>query len=242
LARRIVTGRIYYFLAEIGRFMAETITDNKTQNEEYWLPCGKCNRNTRHKVRQSVEVNGEEDWGYNYWERYQIVQCQGCDVVSFRESRANSEDTIDDEEKGKSFPLEAVNLYPSRIAGRQELRQVHLLPRKVARIYSETHSALCNNQPVLTGVGIRALVETVCQEKAAAGHDLKQKIDNLVTKGVLTTTGADILHKMRVLGNKAAHEVEPHSEETLNVAMDVIEHLLQDVYILLAITAKLPKK
>jgi len=190
-------------------------------------------------VRHSVEVNGEEDWGYNYWERYEIVHCQGCDSVSFRESRANSEDTIDDEETGKSFPREAENLYPSRVAGRQELPDLHLLPRKVARIYSETHSALCNNQPVLTGVGIRALVETVCKEKTAAGRDLSQKIDDLVVKGILTTAGAKILHKMRVLGNKAAHDVDPHSEKTLNVAMGVIEHLLDDVYILPAKTARL---
>jgi len=47
---------------------------------------------------------------------------------------------------------------------------------------------------------------------------------------------------MRILGNEAAHEVKPHSEETLNLAMDVVEHMLNDVYILPASTSKLPKR
>jgi hypothetical protein len=40
------------------------------------------------------------------------------------------------------------------------------------------------------------------------------------------------LHKIRTLGNAAAHEVKPHTEKQLRLAMDVIEHLLTDVYIL----------
>jgi hypothetical protein len=46
-------------------------------------------------------------------------------------------------------------------------------------------------------------------EKAAAGNSLEKKIDDLVTKGVLTLTGAETLHSMRILGNEAAHEVNP---------------------------------
>lgn len=45
-------------------------------------------------------------------------------------------------------------------------------------------------------------------------------------------SGAAILHKIRSLGNAAAHEVKPHSNKQLALAMDIIEHLLKDVYIL----------
>jgi hypothetical protein len=57
-------------------------------------------------------------------------------------------------------------------------------------------------------------------------------MDDLTTKSVLTPAGAEILHKIRTLGNAAAHEVKPHSEKQLGLAMDVVEHLLTDVYIL----------
>lgn len=58
------------------------------------------------------------------------------------------------------------------------------------------------------------------------------KIDYLVKQGVLTTEGATILHKIRTLGNNAAHEVKPHDYVELGLALDVIDHLLQGVYIL----------
>ena len=89
-----------------------------------------------------------------------------------------------------------------------------------------------NDQPVLAGVGVRALVETICDDKQAAGSSLANRIDSLVTLGVLTQDGATILHKIRTLGNSAAHEVKPHSTESLGVAMDVCEHLLEGVYVL----------
>lgn len=63
-----------------------------------------------------------------------------------------------------------------------------------------------------------------------------------MAKSVLTKTGSETLHSMRILGNQAAHEVKPHSEEALNLAMDVVEHMLNDVYILPAATSKLPKR
>lgn len=221
----------------------ETIEINKSQNTECRLPCGNCLVETRHKVLQSIDVSGEAlDWEYYYNELYQIVQCQGCDAISFRKQHTDSEDYEYDKEKEEGYSVETVEIYPSRVAGRHKLRQAHFLPFEVSRIYNETHAALCNKQPILAGIGIRALVETVCKEKQATGANLESKIDSLVTMGVLTQAGAETLHSMRILGNVAAHEVTPHSEDTLSLAMDVVEHLLNDVYILPAVTKNLPKR
>ena len=77
-----------------------------------------------------------------------------------------------------------------------------------------------------------ALQEAVCKETKATGRDLLQKIDRLVTASVLTPARTVILHKIRTLGNKAAHEVKPHSDRQLGLAMNIVEHLLKDVYIL----------
>lgn len=59
---------------------------------------------------------------------------------------------------------------------------------------------------------------------------------------VLTKSGAEMLHRTRILGNTAAHEVKPHSEAVLSLAMDVVEHLLTNVYILPSAAEKLPKR
>lgn len=222
--------------------LEQTIEHNKSQGKENRLACGRCHVETRHIVLQSVDVDGKAlDWDFYFSERYQIVQCQGCESISFRKSYSNSEDTAWDEENQIEVALDREEIYPSRAAGRHKLWRASLLPPEISRIYEETHAALCNKQPILAGIGIRALVETVCKEKGTTKFRLVDKIDELVVMGVLTKAGAATLHRLRVLGNDAAHEVKPHSEETLGIAMDVVEHLLNDVYILPHVANKLPK-
>lgn len=41
------------------------------------------------------------------------------------------------------------------------------------------------------------------------------------------------------MGNKAAHEAKANSEAELGIALDVVEHLLRGVYILLKRAAQL---
>lgn len=96
--------------------------------------------------------------------------------------------------------------------------------------------------PVLAGIGLRALVETVCKEREAEGKNLEQRIDNLVAQGVLTLDGAEFLHSLRIMGNQAAHEVKPHPVADLNLAFDVIEHVLTGVYLIPNRAAQLPQR
>lgn len=219
---------------------------NRTQGEELWLLCPSCNKETVHKVLVSAEVDERFDDGDEWfanWDVYQIVQCQGCQTTSFRRTHTNSEYVPADLNETE-VPIAYVELYPQRAGGRCELPGSYLLPRQVSGIYRETLAALSNELPILAGIGVRALVEAVCKERNAKGKNLSvsEKIDNLVAQGVLTQDGAEILHSLRLMGNEAAHEVKPHSEDDLNVAFDVIEHLLSGVYILPKVADRLPKR
>lgn len=219
---------------------------NASVGNTLWLPCSKCHGKTCHKVLASVDKEGKHDYPSHDYEihfetKYQVVECQGCTSISFRKNETDSEEMLEDE-SGNWIPVDHEELYPSRVAGRHKLDQASLLPREVENIYNETHFALCNRQQILAGIGLRALVETICKEKQAPGKDLEKKIDSLIDLGVLTPDGAEILHSLRILGNVAAHEVKPHSEQTLGIAMDVVEHLLQGVYILPAVAEKLPRR
>lgn len=208
---------------------------NSTQGEEYDLSCIRCSGKTAHKVLVSMDVRGSEgdyDYSFDWSTDYQVVQCLGCKTISFREASTNSEDYYQIGHNEYEYAI-TENLYPSRIDGVKGLGdETHYLPLSVRRIYDETLHALSSQSPVLAAIGLRALLETVCKEKSAAGKDLLKKIDDLVVKGILTPAGAAILHKIRSLGNAAAHEVKPHSDKQLALAMDIIEHLLKDVYIL----------
>ena len=124
----------------------ETTELNKTQDKEYEIPCPTCLVETVHKVLVSADVEGFHfDAGVRYWDNFQIVQCQGCRMISFRKNGRNTEDTIRVRLPNGSYD-ELLNdneeLYPSRIAGRGELKQKRLLPHQVLMVYDETHSAL----------------------------------------------------------------------------------------------------
>jgi hypothetical protein len=219
--------------------MKSIINFNKTQGEEHSLACMKCAGKTAHKVLASADLRRNEehnDESFSWNTDYQIVQCLGCKTISFRIASTNSEDyhLVGQDGQGNPEYESSIDetLYPPRIEGVKGLGHTHYLPSNVRRIYEETLIALSCQAPVLSGIGLRALLETVCKEKHATGSDLLKRIDSLVSAGILTPASAAILHKIRTLGNAAAHEVKPHSDNQLRLAMDVVEHLLKDVYIL----------
>ena len=208
---------------------------NKTQNVEVELPCQKCAGKTNHKALVTVDVRGSEgDHSYSFdWSAdHQIVQCLGCKSLSYRIARSNSEDYHQISDDDYEYAV-VEKLYPPRLEGRKGLGdETVYLPAKIRPIYDETLTALSVQALILAAIGLRALIEAVCQERQAKGSDLFKKIDNLVEQRFLTPAGAEILHKIRALGNAAAHEAKPHNEKQLALAMDIVEHMLKDVYIL----------
>lgn len=208
-------------------------TLNKTKGDEVIVPCAKCSGRTAHEVVVSIDQSGEDtDYDVQWMQHYQIIRCKGCKLISFRDASSQSDEYVqvgEDEWESRIYE----KLYPSRVEGRKDLgNDARYLPPDTDRVYQETLQALNNNSPILAGIGLRALVETVCKEKNASGKNLLEKIDDLANQRVLTPVGAGILHKIRTLGNAAAHEVKPHSETQLALGMNIVEHMLKDVYIL----------
>ncbi|MCC7699246.1 DUF4145 domain-containing protein [Janthinobacterium sp. EB271-G4-7A] len=208
---------------------------NESQGEELNLPCTQCSGAPSHKVVSSYDEkgsDGDQEYSVDWNTKYQIVQCQGCKTISFRQASTNSED-YHQVGPGEYDYAVSEKLFPSRSAGRKGLGEsTHYLPQTVERIYDETLTALANQCPVLSGIGLRALLETVCKEKNAGGGNLFNQIDSLKNSNILTPASAAILHKIRTLGNEAAHEVKPHTGRQLGLAMEIIEHLLKESYIL----------
>lgn len=213
--------------------------------KEIHLECYDCHRETVHQIVRSVEYTEhyiDGTFTVDSWSEYQIIECRGCQSVGFRETHANELEFDTDPETGHSVPNREETLFPHRLAGRGEVDSMWTLPEDIKSIYRETLSAIRSSLTVLAGIGLRAIIETVCKEREATGANLERRIDALVIQGVLTREGAEVLHGLRILGNQAAHEVRPHSLETLNVAMDVVDHLLMGVYIIPARAQRLPRR
>lgn len=201
---------------------------------------GRCSGKTYHRVLARAERNesNEEMW----WSaEFDIIECNGCGTISFRRKSQSSEDW-DYDEDGNMAPTFQEELFPGRIEGGKGMPDAYLLPEKVANVYRETREALAAKLRVLAGVGIRALVEAVCAEQNASGPNLEKRIDDLVTKGVLSEAAAEFLHSTRLVGNEAAHEVEPQSDDILVAAMGVAEYLLLHMYLMERRIRHLPRR
>lgn len=220
----------------------DTLTMGKSDGKEIEIQCRQCSLATDHKVLCSAEMTGS-DSHMNWGTSYEIIQCLGCKTVSFRTESGSSEDFhhYHDEYGNEQIEYSTTEKqYPQgrKISAGISGLDAFSLPEKVRVIYFETSQALTTDQPVLTGIGLRALIETVCKDKSASGKDLFNQINDLVEKKLLTPARADVLHQIRALGNTAAHEVKPHSSEQLALAMEVLDHLLEEVYVLPAKTAR----
>lgn len=213
---------------------------DQTVGQEMRLPCNNCATLTYHHVVKSVDVKVGLLTAVGHI-HYQIIRCQGCKLFTYRTLTKTPDLAAAMTPNRKTKRIQPTEeLYPERnLERRMDTKLLLALPHDVRRIYSETHRALLGRQQVLTGMGIRALVEAVCVERSATGNNLQAKIDGLVKLGLLTQGNADFLHSLRIMGNEAAHQVKPHGHEKLGLAMDIIDHLLTTVYVIPAKATKL---
>lgn len=221
--------------------MGEEIIVKKTEKGKVIKAyCRICKQVTNHEIITDYNLHGKVSTYHNYltgyiyysWDKeFQIIRCKGCESVSFRKTESNSDDLCENYDNEIYYAVH-IDIYPDPIEGRTPLNDLYFLPTNLRNIYIETLKSINSNQPILTGIGIRAIVESVCQDKNTSGNNLYDKINDLVHQGVLTTDGANILHKLRTMGNKAVHNIKPHRIDLLNLAMDVIDNLLLGVYIL----------
>ena len=202
--------------------------------ESMKVACGSCDGETLHTVLTSVETVEEPGKDIVFNHNYKIIQCKGCETISFYEIYKS--DPPDDEVG------EVLNVYPSRVTGKPLKAWFFDLPPGVFHCYREVHKALCDENYILAGMGIRALVESVCVEKKASGNRLQGMIESLVEQDVITQGNARTLHNLRFMGNDAAHQLRTHSARELSAAFEIVENLLESVYVIPETAKRLPKK
>lgn len=110
-------------------------------------------------------------------------------------------------------------------------------------LYREAIDCYNNNCLTLCALGLRAVIEGTCADQDVEDGPVKKpdgsivrkknlegRISGLCEKGVLTEKNSTILHEHRYLGNEAAHELAEPSREELELAIEIIEHVLDSLY------------
>jgi hypothetical protein len=220
--------------------------ENGSKGKVISIHCIECKRSTRHLVNVSLDKlgsdsNEHEGWSVDWSDRYQVIECQGCETVSFRHESWFSE-AQDFDDDGTSE-----RLYPLRNKDAVNARPYHNVPSNLRRIYTELVDCFNNDSPTLCAAGLRSLVEGICaqqgivdgpvQAPAKGGgtqtvrrDNLEGRISGLQEKGLLTQSSAQTLHEHRYLGNSAVHELARPSADELKLAIEIVEHVLEQLY------------
>jgi hypothetical protein len=192
--------------------------------------CLRCNFETNHNVIHKETKRSDND-DFDYVLNYLMVKCNGCERISFRDEFINLEDMISDEDNNW-HPNITIDTYPAKIKIKRKLQDIYILPTKIKIVYEEAIKAFNNDCFLLTGVAFRAIIEAICIEKAIQGKDLAKKIDNLVRQKLITEKEAQRLHSIRFLGNDSVHEMNVPDKKKLIMVLNIVEHLLNNLYII----------
>ena len=76
------------------------------------------------------------------------------------------------------------------------------------------------------------IIECICNDKEVTGRNLEKKISNLKNLGDISKRDVDLLHSLRFLGNDAVHDLSIPDDQDIKVAFNIIEHLIQSIYIM----------
>lgn len=226
--------------------MKITFETDKTKDEKIRVLCSSCKNDTKHIILTSINEKGIDPWdeyySYQWHSDYEIIQCLGCETITFRFRSTNSEDS-----DHEGSPIETILLYPKRSKNTLALKNYMNVPFNLQRIYRETIDSYNYGNLTLCGVGVRTLVEGLCQENGVTGGNveitkqdgtieikrktnLQGKINGLHESGKLTSQNADILHEHRFLGNEAVHELSSPSKEDLSLAIEIVENVFDTLY------------
>jgi hypothetical protein len=194
-----------------------------------WSHCRKCKQDTRHIILNLKHVDSDDE-GYRCATKYFTLECCGCQNISFRvefhDYEAHYQTGPDEWEHDIS-----VEIYPHFIKGHNAIENTVDIPSIVYNIYSESMRAVQEEAYTLAGLGLRACIESVCNDKGIKGRSLQNRIDNMAKEGFISKLDAERLHAIRFMGNDAAHDIKKAAKESVLVALRIVDHLILTVYV-----------
>lgn len=197
---------------------------------EKFYYCSECRGKRKHEMLFEKNTRGSHDDYFHWVENYSIIECLGCENISFLKIYSDSEMQAYDNNGNPEYS-NVITIYPSYLEEAKELNNLYYLPQKIRSIYKETITALNNELFILAAGGLRAIIEAICNQLKIRKEDLSVRIDLLHKKGHLTVNESRRLHSIRFLGNDALHEIETPKKESILVLLDIVNHLLENLFI-----------
>lgn len=216
--------------------------------------CRSCNKNTNHNILHSHrEIMNDYDLP-EFIIDHSIIQCAGCDTFTYAD--IFSGDYVDEEIEKHGYDYEKqVELYPEKpkvkdgISPKFDIQYFMNGPKNISSVYVELISSYNKGHNILCALGLRTLIEAVCNELNitkgykydADGNPLSSEgkkeskegqINGLFENQHINWYQTLILQRIREIGNAAAHELITPTSEELHSAIRIVESLIENIYLL----------
>jgi hypothetical protein len=196
--------------------------------------CNECRRKTDHRLIKTFKGDsGSEPYDEEYsiyWDTtFDVLQCCGCGEALLRRTYDFSEyDDVD------------VRYFPPRVS-RHSPKWKGDLPPEIMFVLEEVYRALDANNRRLPIMGARTVVDMVMVEKVGDLGSFAMGLKELERQGFVSSKNREILDAALDAGSAAAHRGYAPKLEEVNLIMDIVENLLQAVYVLQDAAQKLKK-
>jgi hypothetical protein len=184
-------------------------------------PCRECHGETKHLVLCKREVDGEDkENGWQWRDTYEFLECGGCGKVSLCHTFDFSEE-----------PEPTVRHYPPPVSRRKPSWHRDL-PYDLMSLLSEVYSALDADSRRLALMGARTVADMVLEEAVGDIGSFAEKLRELEKQGFVGKRNREILRVALDAGSAAAHRGFQPTTEDLTTVMDIIENVVQAVFVL----------
>jgi hypothetical protein len=209
------------------------------------LFCNTCLQHNNHLIVCEYTISDEnEDAGISWGATHSLLRCGGCDTPTIKSVSWCSEDN------GEKL---VVIIPPRKTEEERVPKRFKDVPfgSPLESVYRQAITAFNQKIYTLAGAGVRLVIEGVCRDKGIEKGRLKDKngdfvknkngdivesdalvgrINGLEEKGLVTGEQAKVLHEIRFLGNDAAHELDQPRADIVATALDIVDHILEQVY------------
>lgn len=198
-------------------------------DEKYF--CRNCKGLRNQKELFQKELRGSDNDDFFMWiEKYSIIECLGCETISFLKIYGDT-DMVDSNDEGSPEYYFDKFIFPYFLEKGDELKYQTYIPENIRTIYIETITAFKADLSILTAGGLRAIIEALCNHLKIKNDNLSVRIDLLHKKGHLTLSESKRLHSIRFMGNDALHEIVKPNKAHLYLLLEIINHLLSNLFI-----------
>lgn len=192
--------------------------------------CNTCAGERKHFIIYAHRVEFHDDVLEEHgFDAYDLLQCAGCDRVTFRHTHESS---YEPDENGEIVPT--VSYYPPAMFRRRpkwllgiSLRWSHDF---IPRLLNEIYTALHNDCLSIAAMGVRALLERVMIDRVGDHHSFVANLNEFQTQGFIGARQKEALEATLDVGHASIHRNYTPTKDDLRHALDITENIIESVY------------